>query len=45
MKIIANSMKKKAEKELTKLREKASNIFELINLLERIEKILKEKDA
>ena len=43
--MVANSMKKEAEKELTKLNERPNNIFTLMKFINKMEKILKEVDA
>ena len=44
-KAIADSKRKEAEKELTKLNEKSNNIFTLVKLRKKMGKILKEVDA
>ena len=43
--MIANSMKKEAEKELTKLNKTPNNIFTLVKFMKKDGKTLKEVDA
>ena len=38
-------MRKEAEKELTKLNKKPSNIFILVKVMKKMEKVLKEVDT
>ena len=44
-KVIADSMRKEAEKELTKLNKQPNNIFTLVKFIKKDGKILKEVDA